>query len=288
MSNLAVLGAAGSVGLALVAALNEAGADYCVISHSASGAARLRAAGAPEPLMADFGSPASLEQVLAEAAVVYAIPPALHPLEDEYLINAIRAAENVGVRRFAYHSVLHPNTPFLRNHLRKARVEAALRASRLVWTILQPSMYAQVVLAMFGAAQGDTVDVPFDVDAELSILDLVDCAAVALRVVTEDGAHDYSTYELAGPTTTIRHAINALGRAKGIDLHANRITPGCGPLPPAAAENAEAAADMISTYAHYDRHGFHGNPFVLSQLLGRPPTTIEGVIARQAGTPADK
>lgn len=286
MSEIVLIGAAGTAGIRLVGALNAAGADYHVVSHSEVGATRLVEAGAPSPIVADLGEPSTLISAMANTAVVYAIPPALHPREDEYLINAIRAAEAAGVERFIYHSVLHANTPFLRNHQRKARVEVMLRASRLRWTILQPSMYAQVALAMFGSADGDTVGIPFDVDAEVSIIDLDDWAAVAMRTLLERGAYEYATYELAGPSATMRRAVSALGQARGKDLRAYTIPVARGPLPPRAAADPEAAADMISTYAHYDRHGFRGNPFVLTQLLGRPPSAIEDVIAREYGPPA--
>ena len=284
MSEIVLIGAAGTAGLRLVRALNAARADYRVVSHSDVGAARLVKAGAPRPVVADLGEPASLAPALTNTSVVYAIPPALHPREDEYLINAIRAAEAVGVERFVYHSVLHSNTPFLRNHQRKASVECVLRASpSLKWTILQPSMYAQMVLAMFGPTQDSTVRVPFDIDAKVSVIDLDDWAEVALRTLLEPGAHDYAGYELAGPATTMREAARALGRARGRDLHACTVPVAKGPLPPRAVEEPVAAADMISTYAHYDRHGFRGNPFVLTQLLGRPPATIDDVAAREYG-----
>jgi NAD(P)H dehydrogenase (quinone) len=180
--------------------------------------------------------------------------------------------------------VLHANTPFLRNHQRKASVEVVLRASCLRWTILQPSMYAQVALAMFGSTHGNTVGIPFDVDAEVSIIDLDDWAVVAMRTLLEHGAHDYASYELAGPVATMRRAVDALGRARGKELQACTIPVARGPLPPRAAEDPQMAADMISTYAHYDRHGLRGNPFVLTQLLGRPPATIEDVVAREYGS----
>ncbi|OSC28485.1 hypothetical protein B8W69_11845 [Mycobacterium vulneris] len=287
MSEIVLIGAAGAAGLRLVRALNTARANYRVVSHSEVGTTRLVEAGAPAPIVANLGQPSTLASAMANASVVYAIPPALHPREDQYLINAIHAAEAAGVERFVYHSVLHANTPFLRNHQRKASVEAVLRASSLSWTILQPSMYAQVALALFGSTQGNTVRIPFDIDADISIIDLDDWAAVALRTLLELGAHDYASYELAGPAVTMRRAVEALGRACGKDLQACTVPVASGPLPPRAAEDPRAAADMISTYAHYDRHGFRGNPFVLTQLLGRPPATIEDVVAREYGPPVN-
>jgi hypothetical protein len=34
--------------------------------------------------------------------------------------------------------------------------------------------------------------------------------------------------------------------------------------------------------AHYDRHGFEGNPHVLESLLGRPATTFAAYVQRLA------
>ena len=281
MTELVVIGGAGWAGMALIRALNAVGVDYCGISHSDAGAARLYEAQVPRVAQADLAHPTSLAAVLRTARVVYAIPPTLHRREDEYMIGAIRAAEDSGVQRFVYHSVMQPGTPFLRNHQRKARVEAALRESQLKWTILQPSMYAQVVVAMFGASAGDEVKVPFDVDAEVSIVDLADCAAVGVKTVQESGAHDFATYELAGPVTTLRQAISALGRTRGVRLRARRVGVTEGPLPEGLTTDAEAVADLVSTYAHYSSHGFRGNSFVLRSLLGRPPKTFEDFLATQ-------
>ena len=281
MSDTVVIGGAGWAGMALLRALNAAHVDYCAISHSDAGSDRLRRAGVTRLARADLADPGSLGLVFRAARVVYAIPPALHPREDEYLINAVQAAEDAGVQRFIYHSVLHSGTPFLRNHQRKARVEAALRASRFRWTILQPSMYAQVVAAMFNGKSDSTTKVPFDIDAEISVVDLADCAEVAVGTIVEPDIHDFATYELAGPLTTMRQAITELGHIQGIDLRATTVGVAHGSLPSAIADNPQAAADMISTFAHYDLHGFRGNTFVLTQLLGRAPRTFGEVIARE-------
>ncbi|WP_319457006.1 MULTISPECIES: SDR family oxidoreductase [unclassified Mycobacterium] len=281
MSEIVIAGAAGWAGIELVRALAAVDADFSVISHSDAGAERLHAAGARDVVRADLAEQSTLTSAFTGARSVYAIPPALHPREDELIINAVRVAEACGVERFTYHSVMHPNTPFLRNHLRKARAESILQSSRLKWTILQPSMYAQVVMAMFGGQPAGVVKVPFNVDAEIAMLDLVESAEIGAKILTQPGVHDYATYELAGPLTTMRRAVTAVARARGIDLQPETVRVDQGPLPPAAQENSEAAADMISTFAHYDRHGFCGNPFVLTQLLGRAPAAFDDVAARQ-------
>lgn len=286
MSEIVVVGGAGWAGTELVRRLADVHADFSVISHSDAGSERLRAAGAETVVRAHLGDPATLSSAFGGAHVVYAIPPTLHQREDELIVNAVHAAEACGVQRFVYHSVMHSNTPFLRNHARKARVESTLRSTHLAWTILQPSIYAQVIMSMIASQPAGVAQVPFDIDSKIAIIDLAECAEVGVKVLTESGAHDHATYELAGPTTSLRQCVADVARARSIDLHPEAIPCHQGALPPPAQNNPESAADMISTYAHYDQHGFRGNPWALTQLLDRAPASFAAVVARQFGNVA--
>jgi uncharacterized protein YbjT (DUF2867 family) len=287
MSEIVIVGGAGWAGTELVRQLSALGADFSVVSHSDAGTTRLRAAGANRVVRADLDDASTLEEAFSGARAVYAIPPTLHQREDELIINAVRAAECRHVHHFTYHSVMQPNTPFLRNHARKSRVESTLRSSTLTWTILQPSVYSQVILAMFADQPAGKVAVPFDADSKISAVDLADCAEVGVKLLTEEDQHDYATYELAGPLVTLRRCAAEIGRARGATLECE-VRPLQVPLPPAARSNASSAADMISTYAHYDQHGFCGNSFTLSRLLGREPASFTEVMERHFGDNASK
>lgn len=277
-----VAGAAGASGLPVLRALQRAGAPTAALSHSDAGATRLRAAGVADVRRADLDDPQSLGEAFAGAAAVYVIPPGLHPREDVLVANALAAARAAGARRIVLQSVLHPHTPALRNHLRKASAELAVRESGLEWTILQPSMFAQVALALFGTPCEGVVRAPFDADAPLAVLDLEDLARVATTVLLEDG-HHAASYELAGPTTNVRRMAAAAAALRGEPVLVERIPVTAAPLPPAVAADPLAAADMISTFAYYDGHGFPGNPRVLELLLGGPATPFAAVAARELG-----
>ncbi|MFI9536936.1 SDR family oxidoreductase [Nocardia fusca] len=281
MSEIVVVGGSGWAGTELVRRLIAERADFSVVSHSDSGAAHLRATGARSVVRANLEDSSTLIEAFNGARVVYAIPPTLHQREDELIINAIRAAESSGVEHFTYHSVMHPNTPFLRNHVRKSRVESVLQSSRLSWTIVQPSVYSQVILAMFATHPAGRVVVPFDADSELAMVDLGDCAEVGVKILTESREHSYATYELAGPVVSLRHCVAEVATARRIDLTVEKVPISDAVLPPAARTSAQSAADMISTFAHYDQHGFRGNSFILAQLLGRSPTTFAEVAERR-------
>jgi len=280
-----VVGAAGQSGTLLLSALRPVNAHVRAVVHSVAGAERAAAAGADEVVQAELANPASVRAAFEGVDAVYMIPPPFDPDEHTFAVTALRAAERAGATRFVYVSVLHPHTPALRHHLRKAEAEARVRESSLIWTILQPSMYAQQVYSTFGSGPSGTVRVPFDPAASFSVIDLRDLSEIAVRVLTEAG-HECATYELCGPRLTMAEMVRIAGRVRDVELEPVRVPPSDAPLPPPFAKDPSAGADMRAMWEEYDRHGFRGNSNVLRMLLGREPTTFEEVAQREARAPA--
>lgn len=233
----------------------------------------MAALGVDDIVEADLEKPDTVRQALENADFVFMIPPAFHPEEDVLAIRALEAAEHAGARRFVYLSVLHPHTPGLRHHLRKANAEAAVRASRLNWTVLQPSMFAQIVLSTWGGPRP-----PRRGAVRCGQRVLVHRPArpreAGVKVLSEPG-HDSATYELAGPALTLADAVRLAGRARGVDLEARTVDWAGAPLPPGVADSASRASDMRAMWQEYDRHGLRGNSNVLRMLLGREPSSFE-------------
>ncbi|WP_208641628.1 SDR family oxidoreductase [Streptomyces africanus] len=271
---IAVIGAAGLCGTYVLEAALRAPFRVRAVVHGPSGRERVAALGVDDIVEADLEEPDAVRQALKNADFVFMIPPAFHPEEDVLAIRALEAAEQEGARRFVYLSVLHPHTPGLRHHLRKANAEAAVRASGLNWTILQPSMFAQIVLSTWGRAPAGHVNVPFNVGNEFSFIDLRDLGEAGVKVLSEQG-HDSATYELAGPALTLAEAVRFAGRARGVDLEARTVDWAAAPLPPGVADSASRASDMRAMWQDYDRHGLRGNSNVLRMLLGREPASFE-------------
>jgi uncharacterized protein YbjT (DUF2867 family) len=124
---------------------------------------------------------------------------------------------------------------------------------------------------------------PFGVDVEFSVVDLIDVAEATARVAIEEG-HDFATYQLAGPERlSQRQMARALSEALGRAVEAE-------PLPPedaVAAAHGRGAderrlANVLAMNAHYDTHGFRGNANVLRWLLEREPTRYSRYVARLA------
>ncbi len=273
---IAVIGPGGLSGSYLLNALKKADVRIRAVAHHDAGAERAKAAGAHEAVTAELDDPQATRAALEGVDAVYMTPPAMHPHEDDFTLTALRAAEDAGVKRFVFLSVLHPHTPSLRHHLRKARAEAAIRESSLSWTILQPSMFAQMAFLMFGNRPAGQVQVPFSTDTTFSMIDLRELSEVAVKALTQAG-HEFASYELCGPTLTMGDAVRIAGSVRGVELEPVRVAPASAPLPPKFTEPASKGADMRAMWEEYDIHGLRGNIKVLEMLIGRPPADFENV-----------
>jgi uncharacterized protein YbjT (DUF2867 family) len=277
-----VTGAAGKTGRAIVRALAARGEAVRALVRRPDQMAQLQALGALEAVAGDITSISTLEEAALGARAIYHICPNVNP--DEVAIGraALAAARQSGVEQFVYHSVMHPQTPSMPHHWGKLYVEAALFESRLRYTILQPASYMQNVLALWPAVVSEGVyAVPYSVESRLTPVDLDDIAEVAGIVLTEPG-HDNATYELAGPAAlSSSEMAEVLSRKLGRSVKAAQL--------PIAAWKERAQASGLGAYQidtllkmfdYYDRHGFCGNPRILANLIGRPPTTFEAFVAR--------
>jgi uncharacterized protein YbjT (DUF2867 family) len=285
---IVVTGAGGKTGQAVVAALAGRGAGVRALARRAEQGAALLAQGAQEIAVGDMRSEPDLRRALAGAEAVYHIGPNVHPEEQAIGLNAVAAARAEGVERFVYHSVLHPQTETMPHHWRKLRVEEAILASGLVFTILQSAPYMQNILAGWsGIVERGVYTVPYPVTSRLSLVDLQDVAEAAALVLTQPG-HEAATYELVG-TTPMSQVEVAAGLAAGLGQPVEAVAE-----PVAAWEQRvrtgglddERIATLRNMFEYYTKYGLAGNPNVLGWLLGRPPTSFQAFVARNAQTAA--
>jgi NAD(P)H dehydrogenase (quinone) len=279
-----VTGAAGKTGRAVVRALVAQGAAVRALVHRDEQAKPLRALGAREVVPGDLCDAAAVNRAASGVRAVYHICPNVHPEELAIGRVAIDAACKAGVEQFVYHSVLHPQVEAMPHHWQKMRVEEQLFESGLSYTILQPGAYMQNVLGQWDSvAQLGIYSVPYGIETRLGMVDLLDVAEVAARVLTEPG-HDGATYELAGPEAlNQRQVAELLGRRLGHQVQAQQV-------PLVTWEQRSRAAGMgdyqvrtlLQMFQYYDRHGFWGSPRVLGWLLGRAPGSFEAFVARVA------
>ncbi|HET7088402.1 MAG TPA: NmrA/HSCARG family protein [Anaerolineae bacterium] len=282
-----VTGAAGKTGRSIIRVLAARGQHVRALARRETQADALSQIGAHEIVAGDLLDEAALARAARGVRAVYHICPNVHPQEVAIGKSIIAAARGAGVRLFAYHSVLHPQTESMPHHWSKLRVEEMLFESGLLYTILQPAPYMQNVLAEKEAIMTQGVyRVPYSVQAPFSLVDLEDVAEAAAIVLTEP-VHAGATYELCGPEVLTPSDIAAVWSAKlGRSVQAQLIAVEDWARRAKAAGLSEYAVDTLTRmFGYYDRYGLWGNSRVLSDLLGRPPARFEAFVERTIHDP---
>lgn len=281
---IAITGAAGKTGIAIIQALAAVGAAVRGLVHRESDQIKVISAGAAASIVGDMEDTMVLAQLLRGAQALYHICPNMHRDEAQIGATMLACAQDAGVQHFVYHSVLHPQTAAMPHHWQKMLTEDRLFASGLPFTILQPAAYMQNLLAYWPTVrQTGRYVVPYPIQTRLSLVDVRDVAAVATRVLTEPG-HVGATYELVGTAPRSQAEVAAVMAAKlGQPVVAEEL--------PLATWEAQARANGLPAYAletlgkmfgYYAAYGLVGNPNVLRWLLGRAPTTLDAFIEEVA------
>jgi uncharacterized protein YbjT (DUF2867 family) len=283
-----ITGAGGKTGRAVIKALVARGAKVRAFVRNPSHEATLKALGADNIVFGAMDDPQALARAAQGAEALYHICPNVSPYEIAFGKAMIEAATQARVRRFVYHSVLHPQIEAMPHHWNKMRVEEMLFGSNLDITILQPTAYMQNSVAEWERMRGDGIyRVPYPIETRLSLIDLDDVAAAAALVLT-GGGHGGATYELAAtaPLSQIEIA-ETFGRALQRDVRAEAE-----PVTAWAERARHAGMDdhqrgtLIKMFEAYARDGLKGSPNVLGWLLGRPPTSLAAFAARIAAAQA--
>jgi NAD(P)H dehydrogenase (quinone) len=280
-----VTGAAGKTGQAVIKALAAKGAPVRALVRNPEHAAALTALGATEIAVGHFADGIALGFAAAGVRAIYHICPNVSRDELAYARAVAAAAKARGVKRFVYHSVLHPQIEAMPHHWAKMRTEEMLFASGFDLTILQPTAYMQNIL---GAWHGITADgvlrVPYPVETRLSLVDLDDVAGAAAVVLAQDG-HAGATYELVGtgPLSQLEVAAS-IGAALKRDVRAEAESVTAWQARARAGGMGEQERDTLAAmFRYYAIHGLIGNSNALTWLLGRAPTSLAAYLSRIAG-----
>jgi uncharacterized protein YbjT (DUF2867 family) len=277
-----VTGAAGKTGKAAIKALAAKGAPVRALVRNPNHAGMLMALGASEVSLGGFDDARALARATADTQAIYHICPNVSPDEVGYARAVAAAARDNGVKRFVFHSVLHPQIEAMPHHWTKMRVEEMLFAAGFDLTVLQPTAYMQNILGAWRGIVADGVFcVPYPVATRLSLVDLDDVAEAAALALTEDG-HSGASYELVGTKPLSQSEVAAaVGVALGRKVRAEAETTEAWEARVAAAGMGEhERATLAAMFRYYADHGLIGNPNTLSWLLGRAPNSLAGFLGR--------
>src|SRR5256885_13981801 len=175
-----VTGAGGKTGKAVLKALVASGARARALVRSSAQEADVKAIGISEVTTGAIEDAGTLAHAVQGADVIYHICPNVSPHEVAFAKVVVAAAIDLGVPRFVYHSVLHPQIEAMPHHWNKLRVEEQLFESKLPYTILQPAAYMQNLLASWESISRHGIyRVPYAAETKLGMVDLADVAEVA-------------------------------------------------------------------------------------------------------------
>jgi uncharacterized protein YbjT (DUF2867 family) len=201
---IAVVGATGNTGRAVVKELRELGQEPLCVVRNPEKAREVLGAGA-KIAVAELTDRAALEKALTGAASVFLVT-GHNPQMGEQQGNVIDAAAAAGakhlVRLSAGRAVATADSPTAVGRAHHA-VDEKLRNGTIAWTILRPGLFMQNLMAQAALIKGEGKTVmPYAADFPLAFIDVRDTGAVAARILLDPGPHAGKTYEFTGAATT--------------------------------------------------------------------------------------
>jgi uncharacterized protein YbjT (DUF2867 family) len=229
-------------------------------------ATRLRSQSDAEIIHADLDKPVTLESALRGIDVLFIATP-FHPNQAKREIDAIEAAESVGVARVvkisSYAAGVHPTVPSAAAHL---EVEYRLRRSSITWSVLRPDWWLDNLLTQLDHIRNGELFFPAGA-ATVSALDARDLAEVAVAEILADVPFG-GTLVVTGPdTVTFPEITERLGRAADMPLKLRDDV--------APEWSDYYAQGMRRLFESYRARGFAPRTHLIAELLGKPPRTLE-------------
>lgn len=195
-----VTGATGKVGKELVKELRNILVPYCALVRNPGQAGKILG-GDVDLLEGDFADPKSLAAAMKGIDRIFLSAP-LQPQLAEFESNLIRAAVKAKVQHIVKLSTLgvtakaHAGEP--RQYPLHRKSEQQLKESGLSFTYLRPAPFMQNLYAFAPAMAKQGSYSGAWGNGKIAWIDCRDIAAVAARVLTEDG-HSGKAYALTGP-----------------------------------------------------------------------------------------
>jgi uncharacterized protein YbjT (DUF2867 family) len=200
---IAVIGATGNTGRAIVKELKALGENPLSIVRNADKAREVLGADA-KTAVAEITDKPALEKALKGSNSVFMVT-GHGPQVAEQQIGIIEAAKAAGVDYFVKVSggkaVVGPTaeSAVFRSHY---AVEEALKKSGMRWAILRPGLFMQNTFTQAPSIKSENKMVmPFPKNLPVALIDVRDTAALGARVVRDPGKYAGKAYDFTGATT---------------------------------------------------------------------------------------
>jgi uncharacterized protein YbjT (DUF2867 family) len=284
---IAVIGATGNTGRAVVKELRALGEDPLCVVRNADKARDVLGANARIAVVEITDGPA-LQKALQGIMRVFVVT-GHNPQAGDQQVNILEAAKAAGVEFFAKVSggraIVGPDAESVVGRGHHA-VEEAIKRSGLAWAILRPGLFMQNTLAQAQSIKSDgKMVLAYPKDLPLALIDVRDTGAVGARILRDPSSHAGKTYEFTGETTTFEQFAKVFSDVLGKPVV----------YVAASLEQAEQGmkargmpdwlvAHMLAVARAGAKGGFSNeNTQPIREIVGRPPlTTREFVEAHRA------
>jgi NAD(P)H dehydrogenase (quinone) len=285
MTVYAVTGASGQLGHLIVDGLLTAGvpaADIVAVVRTPAKVADLAARGV-QVREGDYNRADSLTTAFAGVDVLMFVSASEAGSRVPQHTAVIAAAQQVGVGRIVYTSLLRADTSELVLAPEHKATEEMLIASGIPYTILRNSWYVENYTAQIAGfvERGEIVGAAGD--GRVSAATRADYAAAAVAVLTTPG-HENAVYELGGPSFTLAELAQAVSEGTGADVAYRNLTV------PQLVAHLEAVGLPTGTATFvaaldegHGRGDLETSDAELVRLIGRPATSLADAI--QAAKP---
>jgi uncharacterized protein YbjT (DUF2867 family) len=200
---IAVVGATGNTGRAVVKELKALGQDPVCVVRNADKAREVLGADA-RTAVAELTDRAGLEKALRGVTRLFVVTghnPQMAEQQNNVLDAALTAGARYLVRVSGGRAVVGPDAESVVGRGHHA-VEERLRNSGIGWVILRPGLFMQNTIAQAALIKNDgKIVLPFARDLPIAFIDVRDTGAVGARIVLDPAPHAGKTYEFSGALT---------------------------------------------------------------------------------------
>jgi uncharacterized protein YbjT (DUF2867 family) len=218
--SILVTGATGNIGSEVVKQLSSATPAVKIKTgvHSAQNVKKLRDGDRVEVVPIDYNKPETLREALNHVDKLFLLTSDV-PNAAELASNLVIEAKKAGIKQIVKQSVmgaaLEADVGTMRLH---RQVEKFIEQSGIPFTFLRPNEFMQNFINFHSPSikGNNAFYVPLE-DAKVSLVDVRDIAAVAVKSLIDEDKHKNKTYLITGPEALSYHKVaeilsNTMGR----------------------------------------------------------------------------
>jgi uncharacterized protein YbjT (DUF2867 family) len=208
--SILVTGATGNIGSEVVKQLSSATPAVKIKTgvHSAQNVKKLRDGDRVEVVPIDYNKPETLREALNHVDKLFLLTPDV-PNAAELASNLVIEAKKAGIKQIVKQSVmgaaLEADVGTMRLH---RQVEKFIEQSGIPFTFLRPNEFMQNFINFHSPSikGNNAFYVPLE-DAKVSLVDVRDIAAVAVKSLIDEDKHKNKTYLITGPEALSYHQV---------------------------------------------------------------------------------